>query len=150
MRMPPSDSIEAAAALAEDVAANIRNQHGALAPAYQAAEDAARAYQAAWGDLDQVVPATDEIGLGFARGSLPEGRAIVRAYAEALAEDLCNSSGSLHKKVKEAANISVTSLIGWFLTTLGLGTAAACLLAPIAGAVAALGLVAFCRVCREM
>ena len=148
--MPPSDPLTAAAVLAESVADTVRKQGGHLAPVYQAVEDAARAYQAEYGDLDQMVPATEDIGLGFARGSLPGGRVIVRAYMEALAEDLCNASGGLHKKIKEAANISVTSLIGWFLTTLGLGAAAACLLAPIAGAVAALGLVAFCRICREM
>jgi hypothetical protein len=147
--MHTSDPLAAAAVLAEGVANSIRKRGGALEPVFQAAEDAARAYQAEYGDLDQVVPATQDIGLGFARGSLPDGRAIVRAYMEALAEDMCNASGDLHKKIKEAANISVASLIGWCLTTLGLSAAAACLLAPIAGAVAALGLVAFCRICRE-
>jgi len=95
-----------------------------------------------------VLPATEEVGLGFERG-LPNGRAILSAYGEALAEDVCNPSATLHKRIKEATEVSMASLIGWFLTTLGLSAAAAGLLAPIAAAVGALGLVAFCQAWKK-
>jgi hypothetical protein len=147
--MTRPDPIQEAAALAEDIASKVSLQGGDLGPAYQAAETIAREYEEAHGDLDQVLPATEEVGIGFSRG-FPSGRVIVRAYAEALAEDVCSPKGSLHKRIKEATQISAASLIGWFLATLGLSAGAASLLAPIAGAIVALGLVAFCRVCKEM
>lgn len=154
LREPPQDAsrkdpLQEATEAGETVADRIRQQGGDLAPAFEAAEAAARAYQAAHGNLDQVLPATEEIGLGFSRG-FPDGKTILRAYAEALSEDVCNPSGNLHKRIKAAASVSVSSLIGWFLTALGLSITAASLLAPIAGAIAGLGLVAFCRACKEV
>jgi len=66
--MPDSKStplgvhLEPTAALADDIANKIRLQGGDLASAYQAAEAGARAYQNLHGDLEQVLPTTEEIG----------------------------------------------------------------------------------------
>jgi hypothetical protein len=140
--------IQEAAALAEEIASKIKLEGGSLTPAYEAAEAAAKHYQAAHADLEQVLPATEEVGLGFSLG-FPSGKAILRAYANALAEDVCKPTGTLHRKINETAQVSAASLIGWFLATLGLGASAAALLAPVAGAVVALGVVAFCKAFKE-
>ena len=72
------DPVQEAAALAEEIASKIKLDGGSLTPAYEAAEAAAKQYQAAHADLEQVLPATEEVGLGFSRG-FPSGKAILRA-----------------------------------------------------------------------
>lgn len=143
-----AEELEAAARLADDVAVEIRDAQS-IGPAFGAAERAAAQLADEGVDLRTLLPATDEVGQGFLFDKIPSGGAIVRAFLDALSTDLCSPEAELHKRIVRGIDISSAALIGWMLATLGLGVVAAPLIAPIAGAILALGLRAVCAAAAD-
>lgn len=143
------DSIHQAESLAAVLATQIRAANGDLAPAFAAADEAAAQFQTAGGDLRAVLPSTEEVGQGFAAGRRPSGKAIMRAFMDALVDDVCNPKAELRKKIDASIKVGVGGLVGLLLGALGLPGAAAGLLAPIAAAIAALGVRAFCEASKQ-
>jgi len=142
-------AIDQAETKASVLAAQIRAANGELSLAFAATEEEAARFQAAGGDLRTVLPSTEEIGQGFAAGRLPSGKAIMRAFMDALVDDVCNPRAELRKKIDATIKVGVGGLVGLLLGTLGLPGAAAGLLAPIAAAITALGVRAFCEACKQ-
>lgn len=81
---------------AEALAHEVRQRAGDLSPIFNALEQAAVIYQQTGGSLQEAVPGTDDVALGF-RGGKPDGRTIWDAYVEVLREELCNPKGELHQ-----------------------------------------------------
>ncbi len=69
---------------------------------------------------------------------------MVNAFLGALREDLCDPAAELHKRITRASDITASTLVAMLLGALGLSVAAAALVAPLAGAIMALGLRALC------
>jgi hypothetical protein len=143
------DSIHEAESHAATLAAQIRAANGDLALAFAAADEAAAQFQAAGGDLRAVLPATEEVGQGFAAGRRPSGKSIMQAFMAALVDDVCNPKAELRKRIDASIKVGVGGLVGMLLGALGLPGVAAGLLAPIAAAIAALGVRAFGEVSKE-
>jgi hypothetical protein len=68
---------------------------------------------------------------------------------DALVEDVCSPKADLRKKIDAAIKVGAGGLVGLLLGALGLPGAAAGLIAPIAAAIAALGVKAFCEASRQ-
>ena len=90
------------------------------------------------------MPAIYEVDFEFNKTN-PDGRPVRIAYADALHEELCNSTGSLHKKVKSENVLSGTSLVNHIMDQLNLPPSSALLISPIAASILGLGVTAFCK-----
>lgn len=130
---------------ADMLAALLKAQPTHLDVLVSAEEEAAAVLVAAGVDLRNLVPATDEVGLGFSGGGRPHGRSIFRAYRDALREDLCDPEADLHQRVSAGTNMGGAALVGVLLAALGLPVLAGALLAPVAGAILGVGLKTYCR-----
>jgi hypothetical protein len=138
-----SDLVDAGSQ-ADHIAAQLRLQPQNLDVLVDAQDEAASALVAGGHDLRDFLPATEEIGLGFRGGERPSGRSILRAYRDALQSDLCDRAADLHQKVSAVLNTGGAAVVGLLVAALGLPVVAAALLAPLAGAILAAGLTAYC------
>ncbi len=98
--------IKIAGELAEQVALQIQNSNGNLRTVYYKLEEILITYRKNNVDVDLVMPAIYEVDFEFSKTN-PDGRSIWIAYADALHEELCNSTGNLHKMVKSENDLKV-------------------------------------------
>lgn len=75
----------------------------------------------------------------------PDGRSVWIAYADALHEELCNSTGSLNKMVKSESDLRGASLVNHIMDQLNLPQSSTLLISPIAASILGLGVTAFCK-----
>jgi hypothetical protein len=136
--------VEKAGELAEQVALQIQNSNGNLRTVYYKLEEILINYRKSNVDVDLIMPAIYEVDFEFNKTN-PDGRSVWIAYADALHEDLCNSTGSLHKKVKSENVLSGTSLVNHIMDQLNLPPSSALLISPIAASIMGLGVTAFCK-----
>ena len=136
--------IEKAGELAEQVALQIQNSNGNLRTVYYKLEEILINYRKSNVDVDLIMPAIYEVDFEFNKTN-PDGRSVWIAYADALHEELCNSTGSLHKKVKSENVLSGTSLVNHIMDQLNLPPSSALLISPIAASIMGLGVTAFCK-----
>jgi hypothetical protein len=139
--------VQKAGAYAEQIGAQVREAQGNLDAVFAALDEAAQAYQDAGGALEAVVPGGGA-SLGFRRDA-PRGRSIWTAFARALHDDLCKPKGTLHGQVRTGLVATGSTLVTLLVTTLGLPTDAALVVAPIAGSILGLGVTAFCKHTEE-
>ncbi len=142
--MVDTPEVQAAGTLAEELGQQVREDHGDLTSVYAALERAVVEYQARGHDLESAVPGGGSAALGFRRGR-PDGKSIWAAYARVLHDDLCKPKGTLHKQVKTGLATSGAAMITLIMSTLGLPSAAAIIVAPIAGSILGMGVDAFCN-----
>ena len=136
--------VEKAGELAEQVALQIQNSNGNLRTVYYKLEEILINYRKSNVDVDLIMPAIYEVDFEFNKTN-PDGRSVWIAYADALHEELCNSTGSLHKKVKSENVLSGTSLVNHIMDQLNLPPSSALLISPIAASIMGLGVTAFCK-----
>ena len=136
--------VEKAGELAEQVALQIQNSNGNLRTVYYKLEEILINYRKSNVDVDLIMPAIYEVDFEFNKTN-PDGRSVWIAYADALHEELCNSTGSLHKKVKSENVLSGTSLVKYIMDQLNLPPSSALLISPIAASILGLGVTAFCK-----
>ena len=136
--------IEKAGELADQVALQLRNSNGNLRVVYYKLEEILINYRKNNVDVDLIMPAIYEVDFEFNKTS-PDGRSVWIAYADALHEELCNTNGSLHKKVKFENNIKGASLVNDIIDQLNLPPSSALLIGPIAASILGLGVTAFCK-----
>ena len=136
--------VEKAGELAEQVALQIQNSNGNLRTVYYKLEEILINYRKSNVDVDLIMPAIYEVDFEFNKTN-PDGRSVWIAYADALHEELCNSTGSLHKKVKSKNVLSGTSLVNHIMNQLNLPPSSALLISPIAASILGLGVTAFCK-----
>src|SRR5215210_1439620 len=136
--------VEKAGELAEQVALQIQNSNGNLRTVYYKLEEILINYRKSNVDVDLIMPAIYEVDFEFNKTN-PDGRSVWIAYAYALHEELCNSTGSLHKKVKSENVLSGTSLVNHIMDQLNLPPSSALLISPIAASILGLGVTAFCK-----
>lgn len=136
------DPVEQAGVEAESVSRQVR-QDGSLEPVYASLESALRDFAASGGSLDDVLPGGDEEALGFRRDQ-PDGQAFWSRYAEILRSELCTEGTELNTKVTRGIATTGASLVTVLMATLGLPLLAAPVIAPVAGAILALGVKAIC------
>jgi hypothetical protein len=136
--------VEKAGELAEQVALQIQNSNGNLRTVYYKLEEILINYRKSNVDVDLIMPAIYEVDFEFNKTN-PDGRSVWIAYADALHEELCNSTGSLHKKVKSENVLSGTSLVYHIMDQLNLPPSSALLISPIAASIMGLGVTAFCK-----
>jgi hypothetical protein len=136
--------VEKAGELAEQVALQIQNSNGNLRTVYYKLEEILINYRKSNVDVDLIMPAIYEVDFEFNKTN-PDGRSVWIAYADALHEELCNSTGSLHKKVKSENVLSGTSLVNHIMDQLNLSPSSALLISPIAASIMGLGVTAFCK-----
>lgn len=136
--------IEKAGELADKVALQIRNSNGNLRVVYYKLEEILINYRKNNVDVDLIMPAIYEVDFEFNKTS-PDGRSVWIAYADALHEELCNTNGSLHKKVKFENNLKGASLVNHIIGQLNLPQNSALLIGPIAASILGLGVKAFCK-----
>jgi hypothetical protein len=135
---------------AEQIARSLREHPDDLDAIVSAEEKAAAEVEAAGYDLRALLPATEEIGLGFRGGGRPGGRSIVRAFRDALRTDLCDPEAELCKRVNSALSVGGAGVVGLLVAALGLPAVAAALLAPVAGAILGVGLKAYCHIIEQV
>jgi hypothetical protein len=136
--------VEKAGELAEQVALQIQNSNGNLRTVYYKLEEILINYRKSNVDVDLIMPAIYEVDFEFNKTN-PDGRSVWIAYADALHEELCDSTGSLHKKVKSENDLSGTSLVNHIMNQLNLPPSSALLISPIAASILGLGVTAFCK-----
>jgi hypothetical protein len=136
--------VEKAGELADKVALQIRNSNGNLRVVYYKLEEILINYKKNNVDVDLIMPAIYEVDFEFNKTS-PDGRSVWIAYADALHEELCNTNGSLHKKVKFENNLKGASLVNHIIDQLNLPPSSALLIGPIAASILGLGVTAFCK-----
>jgi hypothetical protein len=136
--------VEKAGELAEQVALQIQNSNGNLRTVYYKLEEILINYRKSNVDVDLIMPAIYEVDFEFNKTN-PDGRSVWITYADALHEELCNSTGSLHKKVKSENVLSGTSLVNHIMDQLNLPPSSALLISPIAASIMGLGVTAFCK-----
>ena len=136
--------IEKAGELADKVALQIRNSNGNLRVVYYKLEEILINYRKNNVDVDLIMPAIYEVDFEFNKTS-PDGRSVWIAYADALHEELCNTNGNLHKKVKFENNLKGASLVNHIIGQLNLPPNSALLIGPIAASILGLGVKAFCK-----
>lgn len=136
--------IEKAGELADQVALQLRNSNGNLRVVYYKLEEILINYRKNNVDVDLIMPAIYEVDFEFNKTS-PDGRSVWIAYADALHEELCNTNGSLHKKVKFENNLKGASLVNHIIGQLNLPQNSALLIGPIAASILGLGVKAFCK-----
>ena len=136
--------IKKAGELADKVAMQIRNSNGNLRVVYYKLEEIFINYRKNNVDVDLIMPAIYEVDFEFNKTS-PDGRSVWIAYADALHEELCNTNGSLHKKVKFENNLKGASLVNHIIDQLNLPPSSALLIGPIAASILGLGVTAFCK-----
>ena len=136
--------IEKAGELADKVALQIRNSNGNLRVVYYKLEEILINYRKNNVDVDLIMPAIYEVDFEFNKTS-PDGRSVWIAYADALHEELCNTNGSLYKKVKFENNLKGASLVNHIIDQLNLPPSSALLIGPIAASILGLGVKAFCK-----
>lgn len=136
--------VEKAGELAEQAALQIQNSNGNLRTVYYKLEEILINYRKSNVDVDLIMPAIYEVDFEFNKTN-PDGRSVWIAYADALHEELCNSTGSLHKKVKSENVLSGTSLVNYIMDQLNLPPSSALLISPIAASILGLGVTAFCK-----
>ncbi len=136
--------VEKAGELAEQVALQIQNSNGNLRTVYYKLEEILINYRKSNVDVDLIMPAIYEVDFEFNKTN-PDGRSVWIAYADALHEELCNSTGGLHKKVKSENVLSGTSLVNHIMNQLNLPPSSALLISPIAASILGLGVTAFCK-----
>ena len=134
--------MDQAAVQAEAVCREVQ-AHRSLEPVYASLEDALREFEASGGSLDEVLPGGDDEALGFSRGK-PDGSVFWQRYAEVLRSELCTQGAELNTVVTHGAATTGASLVTILIATLGLPLVAAPVVAPIAGALLALGVKAMC------
>ena len=136
--------IEKAGELADQVALQLRNSNGNLRVVYYKLEEILINYRKNNVDVDLIMPAIYEVDFEFNKTS-PDGRSVWIAYADALHEELCNTNGSLHKKVKFEKNLKGASPVNHIIDQLNLPPSSALLIGPIAASILGLGVTAFCK-----
>lgn len=142
--MSDFSDIQKAGELAEQVALQIQNSNGNLRTAYYKLEEILINYRQNNVDVDLVMPAIYEVDFEFSKTN-PDGRSIWIAYADALHEELCSSTGNLHKMVKCKNNLKGASLVNQIMDLLNLPPSSALLISPIAASILGLGVTAFCK-----
>jgi len=130
--------------LADQVAAQIRQQGGSLEPAYQAFETGIAQLQQSGLPLESIVPAGEQ-GLGFAARHPKDGKSFWAIYGKIVRKTLCAKDSKLYVLAHSGAQISAASLVGMIMAALALPIAAIGIAAPIAGIIASLGIDAFCE-----
>jgi hypothetical protein len=136
-------ALEEAGRLAERLGSEIQSRAGDLTPAFRELEAAVRHYQQEGGAVDEIMPGSPELALGFRRGQ-PDGKSIWSAYADVLRDDVCRADGDLHRQLTQGAAATGASVVTLLLGALGLPLVAAPIMAPMAGSLLALGVKAFC------
>jgi hypothetical protein len=136
--------------VARQVAESLRRDPNDLDAIVSASDAAARELEASGHDLRTLLPAGEEVGLGFRGGKRPGGRSIVRAFRDALHDDLCNPKADLHKRVGAAVNAGGIGLVALLVGALGLPAVASALIAPLGGAILGVGLKAYCRTINKI
>jgi len=136
--------IEKAGELADQVAMQLRNSNGNLRIVYYKLEEILINYRKNNVNVDLIMPAIYEVDFEFNKTS-PDGRSVWIAYADALHEELCNTNGSLYKKVKFENNLKGASLVNHIIDQLNLPPSSALLIGPIAASILGLGVTAFCK-----
>jgi hypothetical protein len=136
------DEVELAGAAAERIRESVTST-GSLDAVYASLEAAVQTYASAGGSLDDVIPGGDDDELGFSRGQA-DGRTFWNRYADALRDDLCQPTGELHKTVSQGLATGGATVVTMLIAALGLPLVAAPIVAPIAGAMLALGVKAMC------
>ena len=136
--------VEKAGELAEQAALQIQNSNGNLRTVYYKLQEILINYRKSNVDVDLIMPAIYEVDFEFNKTN-PDGRSVWIAYADALHEELCNSTGSLHKKVKSENVLSGTSLVNYIMDQLNLPPSLGLLISPIAASILGLGVTAFCK-----
>ncbi len=136
--------IEKAGELAEQVALQIQNSNGNLRTVYYKLEEILINYRKNNVDVDLIMPAIYEVDFEFNKTN-PDGRSVWIAYADALHEELCDSTGSLHRKVKSGNDLNGASLVNHIMNQLNLPPTSALLISPIAASILGLGVTAFCK-----
>ena len=142
--MSDFSDIEKAGELAEQVALQIQISNGNLRTVYYKLEEILINYRQNNVDVDLVMPAIYEVDFEFSKTN-PDGRSIWIAYADALHEELCSSTGDFHKMVKSKNILKGASLINQIMDLLNLPPSSALLISPIAANILGLGVTAFCK-----
>jgi hypothetical protein len=136
--------IEKAGELAEQVALQIQKSNGNLRTVYYKLEEILINYRKNKVDVDLIMPAIYEVDFEFSK-TIPDGRSVWIAYADALHEELCDSNGRLHKMMKSKNNLKGASLVNQIIDQLNLPPSSALLISPIAASILGLGVTAFCK-----
>ncbi len=136
--------IEKAGVLAEQLAIKVRNSNGNLSTVYYKLEEVLINYRKTGVDIDLVMPSIYEVDIEYNRTS-PDGRSIWMAYADVLHDDLCDPTGTLHKKVEMENNATGISIVLLIINQLRLPPSSAMIVAPIAASILGLGVKAFCK-----
>ena len=136
--------IEKAGELAEQVALQIQKSNGNLRTVYYKLEEILINYRKNKVDVDLIMPAIYEVDFEFSK-TIPDGRSVWIAYADALHEELCDSNGSLHKMMKSKNKLKGAFLVNQIIDQLNLPPSSALLISPIAASILGLGVTAFCK-----
>jgi hypothetical protein len=133
------------AAQAEQLAAEIKNNHGDLEPAYRALDRAIEAVEKEGIPLESLVPAESDFALGFAASEDHNGEGFWKNYRRAIKKRICNPRSEIYKKIAAGGGVGAGSLIGLLLEHLGLPQAAIPIAAAVAGILGGAGLDAVCQ-----
>lgn len=139
-----SSDIEAAAAAVAPVADSLANElreDGSLTPLYAHLERTIEELSAAGYEPGDLLPATDEPGLGFSLRDKRDGKTLWQAIALAGRDAICKSDSAVRKSVGGGTGSVVTAII----VTLGLPVFAAPIAAVLAAFILASGIDGFCR-----
>jgi len=135
---------DAAEQLAEQVAVQIKQEGGSLAPAYKAFEAGLAQFQQSGLPLESLIPA-GERGLGFAARHTKNGKSFWGVYGRVVRNKLCAKNSKLHVLAQSGTQLSAASLVGIVMGALALPAVAIGIAAAIAGIIASLGIDAFCE-----
>lgn len=138
------ETIDAAADEANSLAAKIRDT-GDLTPVYQRLDSFVADMDTQKVNIDALLPAGEEPGLGFNIMEKRNGKTLWQYMGHELRTRLCDKNSDDHKALVNAiAGGSTGGLVSLLLTTLGMPVIAIPLISIIAGVILAVGLSGFC------
>ncbi len=132
---------------ADEIQSEIKAKGGSLEAVHDALEAALNSYEASAGlPPESLLP--EEARQRFLGRRLKKGASFLQEYSKTIGENLCKPGSALRRACEAGAGTTGSGLVFVVLTALSLPLAAVGVAAAIAGAIAALGIDAFCR-CTE-
>lgn len=139
---PTDERVVEAAAQAEHIAAELRNDGGDLKPVYAALDEAISTFEAQDIMPQDLLPADAEPGLGMALSRKRDGKTLWEAIVVAGRDRICAQDSEVRRAI--ATQTGATALVTAVVATLGLSIVALPIAAPIVGFLLAAGVDGFC------
>lgn len=136
------DAIAQAAAWADRIAEQLRSSGGTMEPVYSALDEAIATVEKQDVDIEDLLPAGSEPGLGYSLRQRRDGKTLWEAVAKAGRDRICASNSEVRRAF--ATNATSTTLVTAVIATLGVSLVALPLIAPIVGFLLAAGVDGFC------